>query len=238
MSSVENESHSANTFYNKEAIEASNRFPLIESAIINSQFGILLPEMLCLEIAQFRGGNELYWDTVGEGVIIENDGLTVRPTIKGKTALGNKIFAPNTGKYTWFIKVDKIESNGCKYIGVVNTEDMAEDAVNQALYNGFASKRIVWDGSCKTVYNDIDTVNLTWSAKLYTRTAIDKTYVTGDIIGVHLDTDKREVYFSLNGETINVVSSYKKECILQAAIGFNYRSDNTEQYTILSYSWW
>ena len=87
-------------------------------------------------------------------------------------------------------------------------------------------------------YNDIDTHNLKWMEGMHTDTKINKMYVTGDIVGIYLDTDKKEVRFSLNEKKITLVSRYEKDCILQAAIGFNYRSDNTEQYTIISYSWW
>ena len=93
--------------------------------------------------------------------------------------------------------------------------------MNSNLQNGCSGRRIAWDGSCSEIYHDIDR---------YGSSDIDKTYGTGDVVGVFVDTDAREVYFELNGQKIEKVIGYKGEYDLQPVIGFGYEVG--EKYTI------
>ena len=124
--------------------------------------------------------------------------------------------------------MDRIEQGGCKYIGVIKNTDLDKLDLNRNLQYGCSNRRVTWDGSCRSIYHDIDR----WGS-----TRIGQGYKTGDIVTVHLDTDKKEVCFGLNGKKIETVVKYHGDYDLQAVVGFGPEKD-TEQYTIVDCSWW
>ena len=52
----------------------------------------------------------------------------------------------------------------------------------------------------------------------------------GDVVGVFVDTDSREVYFECNGEKIDKVIGYQGSYDLRPVVGFGYEVG--EKYTI------
>merc|ERR1712087_656464 len=110
---------------------------------------------------------------------------------------------------------------GCKYIGVVRNDGLCRGNLNSNLQSGCSGRRIAWDGSCASIYYDIDG---------HGSTRIGRKYKTDDIVTVNLDTDIRAVTFEHNDKMIRKVIDYKGNYDLQAVIGFGYESG--EQYTI------
>ena len=80
--------------------------------------------------------------------------------------------------------MDKVTQSGCKYIGVVNSTNLSKKHLNSNLQSGCSGRRIAWDGSCSDIYHDIDG----WGS-----TGIDRVYRTGDVVGVFVDTDEKQV---------------------------------------------
>mmetsp|Transcript_3607 Transcript_3607/g.6262 ORF Transcript_3607/g.6262 Transcript_3607/m.6262 type:complete len:224 (-) Transcript_3607:61-732(-) len=203
-------------------------FDELYEVVCSSQLGSMLPKLLCKTLLEFRGGCPLHWHLVGDGVEISNNGFTVRQTKASRSAVANAIFKANTGLYWWSIRVDKIEKSGCKYIGVISNDKLLAENLNRNLQSGCKGRRIAWDGSCHSIYYDIDD---------YNNVHIGKGYQTGDLVTVYLDTDAKNVWFALNGEKVEKIINYKSNHNLQAVVGFGYE-ENTEQYTILECSWW
>ena len=117
--------------------------------------------------------------------------------------------------------MDRVTQSGCKYIGVINNMNLKKSNLNSNLQDGCSGRRIAWDGSCSSIYHDIDG----WGC-----TRIGKNYKTRDVVGVVVDTNLKEVSFACNGRRIGRVIRYKRDCILQPVVGFGY--ENMESYTI------
>ena len=98
---------------------------------------------------------------------------------------------------------------------------------------------------CMRIYHDIDNVT---KHPAFCSTSVGKRYVNGDIVTVHVDTDKKEVYFEKNDvKVVKVTESkgiikhkgvikYEGDYDLQPVVGFG--PDKNEQHTIIKCSWW
>ena len=211
-----------------KSIDCATAPTAVKNAINNSFYGKLVPQAITILIIEYRGINPFYWSMVGDDVEISNNNLTIRQIKPSRSAIGNKFFYPNTGKYFWRIKVNNISEYGCKYIGVIQNYKLKKDNLNANLQSGCMGRRITWDGSCQSIYYDING---------YKSYSINTSYKTGDVVGVYLDTDKKKVYFSKNNVKIKTIVSYKGDFTFQAVVGFGDES-NTEKYTIQTCSWW
>merc|ERR550539_395883 len=107
---------------------------------------------------------------------------------------------PNSGCYSWTVTVDRVTRGGCKYIGVINNKDLDQSHLNSNLQTGCRGRRIAWDGSCAEIYHDIDS---------YGCTHVPVRYKTDDVVGVFVDTDEKEVYFTCNGQKLDKVIGYE-----------------------------
>eukprot|EP01084_Bolivina_argentea_P231355 390177_1 len=194
-----------------QQIEIQRTEKLIKNAIHESDMGKSLPLMVSSLIGEFRGYRSMYWSMIGDGVIVTNNDLTIKTSTKGRSAVANTIFEPNTGKYSWTIHVDNVTIGGCKYIGVITNQNLTVNHLNSALYSGCSGRRITWDGSCARIYHDAGSANETPS--------IGDRFCAKDLVEVNLDTDKREVYFALNGKKIDTIIKYKSDHTFQACVG-------------------
>ena len=212
------------------------KFEQVKQAIFTSYFGTLIPNEISNIIYQFRGFYDAFcWDIVGNDVIISNKNMTITQKNNSRSGVCNKIFKINTGVYIWKIKVNKSDKHGCKYIGIIRNNGLTQNNLNSNLQHGCRRRRVVWDGNCQKIYNDIDNG--------YNTLKIGIEYKTGDIITVKLDTNKRCIQFGLNGvmfqgnknQDISALQ-YNGTYDVRAVIGFG--SQINEEYTIYDYNWW
>ncbi len=130
----------------------------------------------------FCSMNHLYYQTGGEGVVINNCGNTVYYAANAsRSAFGS--FAPSSGKYYFEAKV--FSGTGHVVIGIMN---MAWSDLNKA--SGYAFH----DNALNFGYNVSGQ-----KTSGGTNTAYGANIADNDIIGVAMDLDNSKLYFSVNG---------------------------------------
>jgi len=204
----------------------AEEWPAIARAIYESQLGEMLPIEVSNLIVNLRG-RTLRWGLHGPQIeLADEDGYSIHQVAPSNSAIANTFFSENSGTHVWAINVIDCKGSGCKYIGIVNATDITEENLNSNLQNGCRGRRVAFDGSCKSIYYDIDS---------YQSERLEISWKTGDVVTIYLDCNHRIVRFAINEVMVPGQWKYEQTCPVVPVVGCG--PSNGERYLIEWCSW-
>jgi len=149
------------------------------------------PKEVCYLIAKFTVDPPagITWGNHGKTVAVNGDTAVLLSQESG-SAIANKSFS--SGIHRWCIHVDNGHQYGCRYLGVVNSTNII---LNNNLQNGASSHRVAWDGSCSSIYFDING---------YKSIPVGA-WTTGNSVQVEADCVNKKISFFLDGKLKHAV---------------------------------
>jgi len=181
-----------------------------------------IPRDLCHLIAVFTVPpleSPLIWNKFGSNVKLSEDKLTAYLDCDNSgSVIADRSF--NSGKYVWCIHVDIGHHTGCRYIGVVNSDNIS---LETNLQHGGSGHRVAWDGSCSKIYYDIASYT-GFPAVAWT---------TNDAVQIEVDCDNKKISFYGNNTLVRTVDvSSLGNQTWTPVVGFGY--SNGQSVTLCS----
>merc|ERR1719474_2445478 len=193
---------------------------IIKQVLSEAKLCRLIPEAIRDLVIEYRGNNNLFWSMAGNGIRISNHKLTVTQTKHRTVAVGNLVMQPNSGCYSWTVRVDKADEGVNRYIGVIRSAGLIPRHLNASYWDGCESRIIGWQGVLASDSNNDPCVYIG-----------NDEYCSGSTIKISVDTDSKKIQFAFNEQGIESFEYGLLNCELRPSIGFGY-NQLREQYTI------